>query len=106
MTIEELRDFNEETEKIKRKVEYHTSQAANFKRLYELTKNRKGVYKLLNKFAKKRNKYHYQQGMELSIFQMKSMNKVFKEINVMKEDIKIFADELIDNAYELITKES
>ncbi len=31
MTIEELRDFNEKTERIKRRVDYHTNQAVNFK---------------------------------------------------------------------------
>lgn len=59
MTIEELRDFNYETEKNARNVRYHTNQAVNFKRIYELTKNRKGIYRLLNIFAEKRNRYHY-----------------------------------------------
>lgn len=106
MTIEELRDFNEETERMKRRVDYHTIQAVNFKRLYELTRNRKGVYRLLNIFAKKRNRYHCQQGTELAVSQMKSMNEVFKEFDVTKEDIQKYAEEMIDNAYALIMKES
>lgn len=106
MTIEELRDFNEKTKRILRKVDYHTNQAVNFKRLYELTRNHKGVYRLLNIFARKRNQYHCQQGTELAISQMKSMNKVFKEFNVTKEDMKKFTEELIDDAYASIMKES
>lgn len=106
MTIEELRDFNEKTERIKRRVDYHTNQAVNFKRIYELTRNRKGIYKLLNTFAKKRNQYHCQQGTELAVSQMKSMNKIFKEFNVTKEDLKKFSEELIDDAYASIMEES
>lgn len=106
MTIEELRNFNEESERIKRKVDYHTNQAINFKRLYELTRNRKGVYKLLNIFAKKRNQYHCQQGTELAVSRMKSFNKVFKELNVTKKDIQKYAEEIIDDAYESMMKES
>ncbi len=106
MTIEELRDFSEKTERIKRRVDYHTNQAVNFKRLYELTRNRKGIYRLLNTFAKKRNLYHCQQGTGLAISQMKSMNEVFKEFDVTKEDIKKYAEEIIDNAYASIMKES
>lgn len=106
MTIEELRDFNEKTERIMRKVDYHTKQAVNFKRIYELTKNHKGIYRLLNIFAKKQNQYHCQQGTELAISQMKSMNKVFKEFNVTKEDIKKFSEDIIDCAYASIMEES
>lgn len=106
MTIEELRDFNYETEKNARNVRYHTNQAVNFKRIYELTKNRKGIYRLLNIFAEKRNRYHYKKGMELGILQLKSMNKVFKEFNVTKEDVKKFMEESIDSAYALIMEES
>lgn len=106
MTIEELRDFNKETEEIMRKVGYHTSQAENCKKIYELTKNRKGIYRFLNIFAKKRNRYHCKKGMELGISRMKSMNKVFKESNVTKEDMKKFMEELIDDAYASIQKES
>ena len=106
MTIEELRDFNEKTERIKRKVDYHTNQAVNFKKIYELTKGHKGIYRFLNVFAKKRNQYHCQRGTELAISKMKSMNKIFKEFNVTKEDLKKFSEELIDDAYASIMEES
>ena len=106
MTIEEIRDFNKETESIMRAVRYHANQAENFKKIYELTRNRKGIYRLLNILAKKRNRYHCNKGTELGISRMKSMNKVFREFNVTKEDVKKFTEELINDAYASIMEES
>lgn len=106
MTNEELRVFNEETKRSMRKVDYHISQAENFKRLYELTKNHKGIYKLLNIFAERRNRYHCQKGTDLAIFRLKIQNDVLKELNVTKEDMKKFTEKLIDDAYASLEIES
>ena len=48
----------------------------------------------------------FRSGTELAISQMKSMNKIFKEFNVTKEDLKKFSEELIDDAYASIMEES
>lgn len=99
MTIEELRIFNEESERIERKLGYHTRQGLNYKRLYESTKNRKGFYKVLNKIALDRNRYHCEKGSVLAISRLKETEKVFQELGLTKEELKEYANELIDKAY-------
>lgn len=106
MTNEELKIFNEETKRSMRRVDYHISQAENFKRLYELTKDHKGVYKLLNIIAKRRNEYHCRKGTNLAISRLKIQNDVLKELKVTKEDMKKFTEKLIDEAYASLEIES
>ena len=45
--------FNEEMKRDHRVLDYHIRQAENYKRIYQLTRGRSGVYVLLNKWAKK-----------------------------------------------------
>ena len=80
MTIEELKDLNEKIGRVLRRIDYHADQAENFKKLYELTQNRKGVYRLLKIFARKRNQYHCQTGINLANSQIESISKVLKEL--------------------------
>ena len=45
-------------------------QAENYKRIYQLTKGRSGVYALLNKFAKRMNQVHCDKGAKLAKLDM------------------------------------
>lgn len=71
-------------------VNYHIRQAQRMKELYLLTKNRKGIYKLLNSWALKCNKRHYKKGMELSI---KTLDVCFKECDYLDDYMKRFKEE-------------
>lgn len=53
-----------------RTMNYHAAQAEHYKRIYILTKDRKGVWSLLNRLAFKMNQKHYKAGMKLGEQQM------------------------------------
>lgn len=48
-------------------IDYHASMAIHYKKIYQLTQGRYGIYKLLNKIAKKLNLYHCEKGSKLCI---------------------------------------
>lgn len=50
--------FNDMIMSDQKKVDYHIAQAAYYKRLYTLTKGRRGIYALLNRLAQERNRHH------------------------------------------------
>lgn len=56
--------FNEEMKRDHRVLDYHIRQAENYKRIYQLTRGRSGVYVLLNKWAKKMNQIHCDKGFK------------------------------------------
>lgn len=58
--------FDEEMNSVHRALDYHIQQAENYKRIYQLTKGRSGVYALLNKFAKRMNQVHCNKGTKLA----------------------------------------
>ena len=53
-----------------RALDYHIRQAEKYKRIYQLTKVRSGVYALLNKFAKRMNQVHCDKGTKLAKLDM------------------------------------
>lgn len=63
--------YDEEMKRIKRVVDYHARQAERYKRIYQGTKGRSGLYGLLNKWAKRQNEYHYNKGVEMATVNMK-----------------------------------
>lgn len=73
------------TKKITREMEeidYHIKQAQNFKRIYELTKNKSGfMNKLLNKWAIKENGKHVSKGSALALNNLVVCNKVIIELS-------------------------
>ena len=62
--------FNEEMERDHRALDYHIRQAENYKRIYQLTKGRSGVYALLNKWAKRMNQVHCDKGFKMAKLDM------------------------------------
>lgn len=65
--------LNELMEADQRAVDYHIKQALNYKKIYMLTTNRCGAYKLLNRWAAKMNQFHCQQGRKLAEEDMKRL---------------------------------
>lgn len=68
-----------------RAMHYHAVQAENYKKIYTLTKGRKGIYRLLHQFAFKMNQRHYNAGMKIGkrqmvilINEMNELNKILK----------------------------
>ena len=62
--------FNEEMKRDHRVLDYHIRQAENYKRIYQLTRGRSGVYVLLNKWAKKMNQIHCDKGFKMAKLDM------------------------------------
>ena len=62
--------FNEEMKRDYRALDYRIRQAENYKRIYQLTRGRSGVYVLLNKFAKRMNQVHCNKGTKLAKLDM------------------------------------
>lgn len=50
-----------------KKIQYHIVQAENYKRIYDATKRRRGIYVIFNKFARRRNGYHVDVGYTLCL---------------------------------------
>lgn len=63
--------FDEEMMKVHRAVNYHTRQAERYKRIYQITKGRSGLYALLNKWAKRQNQFHCNKGVVIATSNMK-----------------------------------
>ena len=68
-------------------VDMYAERAENWKKLYEITKGHKGIYKLLNKLAYKRNRKNYEKGMELAL---KRLGILGYEIGHLEEYLKSF----------------
>lgn len=62
--------FNKEMNRYHRALDYHIRQAEHYKRIYQLTKGRSGVYGLLNKWAKRMNQVHCDKGFKMSKLHM------------------------------------
>ena len=62
--------FDEEMNRDHRALDYHIRQAENYKRIYQLTRGRSGVYVLLNKWAKKMNQIHCDKGFKIAKLNM------------------------------------
>ena len=62
--------FNEEMKRDYRALDYHIRQAENYKRIYQLTRGRSGVYALLNKWAKRMNQVHCDKGFKMAKLDM------------------------------------
>lgn len=58
--------LNELMEADRKAMDYHIDQALNYKKIYILTTNRHGMYRLLNKWAAKMNQIHCQKGRKLA----------------------------------------
>lgn len=54
-----------------RKVDYYTRQAERCKRIYILTKNRGGIYRLIHRWAKKKNQHFCKEGTKLALKTLK-----------------------------------
>lgn len=72
-------NFLSETESNIRRIDYHIRQAERYKRLYELTKNVRW-YGWLNKFARRRNAYHFTRGSELA---RRNLTECAREIDIL-----------------------
>lgn len=60
-----------------------------YKELYEKTKNRKGIYRLINKFAYKENQKWFEKGMLLGLRQLGVMGSEFDQLmDIMKKKDK------------------
>lgn len=62
---EYYRQLDDEMNIAHKQMNYHIKQAETYKRIYRLTKNRRGVYRLLNKWARKMNQIHCEKGTRL-----------------------------------------
>lgn len=58
--------FDEEIKNDIGKLNYHIHMAESYKRIYELTRGRSGVYGLMNKWAKWMNQVHYDKGIKMA----------------------------------------
>lgn len=58
--------FDEELKRDQRTLNYHIQMAESYKRLYQLTKGRSGVYALMNKWAKRMNQIHCDKGFKMA----------------------------------------
>lgn len=58
--------FDEEMKKDHKTLDYHVQMAEHYKRIYQLTKGRSGVYALLNKWAKRKNQIHCDKGFKMA----------------------------------------
>ena len=65
--------FNDIIMRDQKKVDYHVEQAKHYKQIYILTKGRRGVYALINKIAKKRNRHHTDVAHELCVNDMSQL---------------------------------
>ena len=54
-----------------KKIDYHVRQAQAYKQICMLTKDRKGLYKLLSKLAYRMNQVHVKKGTQLATENMK-----------------------------------
>lgn len=73
-----------------RKVDYFIRQAEQCKRLYMLTKNRNGIYKLIHRWAKKNNQRFCREGTALAL---NSMKVCVEEINYLDNYLKSLKEE-------------
>ena len=62
--------FDKEMRRDRKALDYHIRQAENYKRIYQLTRGRSGVYVLLNKWAKKMNQIHCDKGFKMAKLNM------------------------------------
>lgn len=58
--------FDEEMNRDHKALDYHIQMAEHYKRVYQLTKGRLGVYALLNKWAKRMNQVHCNKGFKMA----------------------------------------
>lgn len=58
--------FDEEMKRAKRTMNYHVQQAERYKRIYQNTRGRSGLLGLLNRWAKKQNQYHCDEGSKIA----------------------------------------
>ena len=58
--------FNEEVKRDLRSLDHHIQMAESYKRIYQLTRGRSGVYGLLNKWAKRMNQIHCDKGFKMA----------------------------------------
>lgn len=75
-------NWNEEHCRLKRQVDYHVRMAECSKVIHQLTKNRGGLYRLLNGWAEKQNKKHCYIGTKLAI---EEMVKCAEEIDYLEK---------------------
>ncbi len=66
-----------------RDMKYHIAQAETYRDLYFATKGRKGFYRILNKFAEKRNAYHVEAGTKMAKKQLVILMNEMMELNKM-----------------------
>ena len=79
-----IKDMNYIINQIK-DMNYHINQAKRFKILYDITKNRKEISaKILNRFAKRMNRKHYNKGMSIAV---KNLNNCLTNIDELKSYI-------------------
>lgn len=79
--------FWKECEYVERQVDQIAQITEGYKKLYEATKNRKGIYKLINKIAYKENEKWLKKGMRLGFDQLRKLGSEFDQLknSMMKE---------------------
>lgn len=73
-----------------RTVDYYTQQANTCKRLYVLTKDKGGIYRLLHRWAKRKNRHYCEKGTELAL---KNLIDCIDEIEYLNNYSKSFEKE-------------
>lgn len=81
---EYYKQMNELIFEDQKEVDYRIRQADRYKRIYELTKGRRGIYALLNRFAHKRNRIHIRKAEEIN---RRDMKWLLHEITYLAEHI-------------------
>lgn len=77
--------FEREVESKIKDINYHINQAKRFKKIYDITKNRKEISaKFLNRFAKRMNRKHYDKGMSIAV---KNLSNCLKNIDELESYI-------------------
>ena len=84
MTIKDrtyYQNFLTETNRNLSTVDYHIRQAERYKKLYELTKNKRG-YRWLNRLARRMNGIHFVRGSKLA---RKNLTECLTEIECLSK---------------------
>lgn len=89
---EYYQELEDETIKDFKMVDYYAEQAERMKRLYNLTKGRKGLWHYLNKWAYKKNQKYYNIGYGLALKRMGILGYEFGKLDEYCKSIKKLED--------------
>lgn len=85
-------ELEEETKRKMEGVDACARLAESYKHLYEITKNRRGLYRLINKWALKENQKWYDQGMKEALNHLGLLGYEIGQLNEYQKTFKYLED--------------